>query len=229
MDYRNHVVVKLADPTMRHAMLDEVAVADLLCAQYGARPDLTTHTAKIEAIEHWEFSACVQTLCADILMHAQVRVFARDDEEAAQEEDDDHSGDEEVVDPFSDLSFTEPAGEASSERSCLSEGLYPLSAALLVRDAPLDLLDLLHESKRLIEALRQEGFVQANEAEGVAHSIVCGWILPGGVFDDDAWPGTERVTGSRTKRRRARIEQANRWLVREGVAGLLGSTPRRER
>jgi hypothetical protein len=86
----------------------------------------------------------------------------------------------------------------------------PLSAAILVRDAPLSVADLLAESKTIREHLLEAGVERArDQSVGRRAPLVIVWVVPSGVFDDPDWPGADAA---------ARRRNAAGWLGTEGIA-----------
>ncbi|MGB3439086.1 MAG: hypothetical protein WBA97_10080 [Actinophytocola sp.] len=95
----------------------------------------------------------------------------------------------------------------------------PFSAAVLVRDQGFSLADTLVQS-RLVRARAEElGLVApAEPTVRVRHPVVVVWLVPAGVFDDEAWPGGD--SGTEAQRRAARFARAGQWLANEGI-GLV--------
>lgn len=88
----------------------------------------------------------------------------------------------------------------------------PVVVALLIRPDPLDVAELVHQSKELRERLKVVGVERPpNSRLRLRHAILVAWIVPSTIFDDSAWPGSNNTT------RRA---NAGEWLAREGI-GLV--------
>lgn len=94
-----------------------------------------------------------------------------------------------------------------------------VAVAILVRDWPTKLADLLADSKLVREHLREHGVERAREPGTIVRqSLVVAWMVPDATFDDPDWPGGD--AGSPDQRRRARRAAAGKWLAREGI-GLI--------
>ena len=93
----------------------------------------------------------------------------------------------------------------------------PVSAALLVRDAPISLVDIVSDSRTVIEHLREAGLARAPDPDlGEQTRFVAAWIVPETVFDDADWPGG--TSGTPPQRREDRRRNAAEWLGPEGIA-----------
>jgi hypothetical protein len=105
-----------------------------------------------------------------------------------------------------ELLFAEPAGVSVARRP------LPVTVALLVRDEPLAVAELLQDTRRVRERLASLG-VERPRADGAMprHAVVVAWVVPLAAFDDDDWPGADRD---------ARRTQAGEWLARQGI-GLV--------
>ncbi|TMQ04822.1 MAG: hypothetical protein E6J90_50495 [Deltaproteobacteria bacterium] len=96
----------------------------------------------------------------------------------------------------------------------------PLSAAILVRDQPIHVADLLAQSKAVADQLEDLGVERAQGGDSArAQPVVVVWMVPEQVFDDAGWPGGESATTD-VARRALRRQAAGRWLAREGI-GLV--------
>jgi hypothetical protein len=85
----------------------------------------------------------------------------------------------------------------------------PVAAALLVRDTPLAVAELVQESKRILERLGPAGLERPKDDRlRLRNPVVVVWVVPAEVFDDADWPG-----GTASARRTA----AGEWLAREGI------------
>lgn len=112
------------------------------------------------------------------------------------------------------LRFAEPLNQPPTPH------LYPLTAAILIRDVGFSLSDLLIESKEILARLSASGDQHPTPSEyHERHSIVITWIIPQAVFNDDAWPGAAAGM-SEAQRRVARRRAAGEWLGQEGI-GLV--------
>ena len=99
----------------------------------------------------------------------------------------------------------------------------PLSAAILVRDRPIDLAQLLADSKLVRDQLDDLGVTHRSEPDAVArHAALVIWMIPDATFDDRDWPGGEDAP-SESAANQLRRQAAGRWLAREGI-GLV-TTP----
>lgn len=115
------------------------------------------------------------------------------------------------------LEFAAPAEPVSAPRR------LPIVAAILVRDRPLAVAQLLADSKRVRDRLHDLG-VERAPAPGLAPRapVLVAWMVPDLTFDDPDWPGGEPGTND-LARRTLRRAAAGRWLAREGL-GLV-TTP----
>jgi hypothetical protein len=103
------------------------------------------------------------------------------------------------------VTFEQPSGVASPRR-------LPMSVGLLVRDTGFSVSELVWESRVVRERLEPAGVERPrNGGPRPHHSIVIGWVVPEGVFDDTDWPGAAPGIRRAT---------AGQWLAREGI-GLV--------
>jgi hypothetical protein len=104
------------------------------------------------------------------------------------------------------LTFDAPAPVSTQRRP------LPVTVALLVRDAPLAVADLLQDTARVRERLAGVG-VERPQSNGSRPRapIVVAWVVPESIFTDGDWPGQDE-TERRTK--------AGEWMAREGI-GLV--------
>jgi hypothetical protein len=101
------------------------------------------------------------------------------------------------------LDFDEPQPVSEARRP------LPIAAALLIRDAPLDIAELVSESKRLRDRLAPAGLERPKDEElRLRYPVVVVWVVPQTVFDDADWPGATPA---------ARRTAAGEWLAREGI------------
>jgi hypothetical protein len=93
----------------------------------------------------------------------------------------------------------------------LAEAL-PITVALLIRNAPVSLADLLMQSKQVRQPLSAAGLgATARAALPLKEPLLIGWMLPTSVFEDTDWPGADAT---------ARRANAGAWLAHEGI-GLM--------
>lgn len=115
------------------------------------------------------------------------------------------------------LQFSEPANDPPSPRH------LPLSAAILVRDRPLDVAQLLADSKLVRDQLDDLGVKPTPDPDAIGrHPVLVIWMIPDVMFDDKDWPGGDGAP-SDSAARQLRRQTAGRWLAREGI-GLV-TTP----
>jgi hypothetical protein len=99
----------------------------------------------------------------------------------------------------------------------------PISAAILVRDQPVEVAALLADSKLVADQLEDFGIERAQQSDAIRrHRLVVVWMIPEQTFDDAGWPGGETAPTD-AARRSARRQIAGTWLAREGI-GLV-TTP----
>lgn len=92
-----------------------------------------------------------------------------------------------------------------------------VSVAILIRDTPVSLGDIVSQSKVVTEHLSEAGLDHAPDAElGGSPRLVAVWIVPEPVFDDVDWPGG--TSGTPAERRLDRRRIAAQWLAPEGIA-----------
>lgn len=100
----------------------------------------------------------------------------------------------------------------------------PISAAILVRDQPIDLGRMLSDSRQVRETLLVRGAEVPSNFDFASRSqIVVSWIVPSAVFDDADWSGGDVTDSAETKNLKRRTA-AQRWLASEGI-GLLTMPP----
>lgn len=95
---------------------------------------------------------------------------------------------------------------------------FPLAAAVLIRDVPLSLVDLLDETRRIRPHLHRLGFGIANTDPRARSLPIVAWVVPAVLFDDAAWPGG--TPGPPADQRAQRRRWAGDWLARERI-GLI--------
>jgi hypothetical protein len=117
------------------------------------------------------------------------------------------------------VTFSAPPADPPAPRR------LPIVVAVLVRDAPVQVAQLLTDSKLARDHLRELGVESAAPADAIARNpIVVAWMIPDTTFDDADWPGGD--SGTPEERRAERRAEAGRWLAREGI-GLV-TTPAHE-
>jgi hypothetical protein len=115
------------------------------------------------------------------------------------------------------VQFSAPADAPPAPRR------LPLSAAILVRDRPLDIAQLLADSKLVRDQLDDLGVTHASDSDSVTrHPVLVIWMIPDAIFDDKDWPGGESAPSDGVANQ-LRRQAAGRWLAREGI-GLV-TTP----
>ena len=98
----------------------------------------------------------------------------------------------------------------------------PLTAAVLLRDQPISLAEVLSQSKMIGEHLREAGVERAREADTSTRApILMVWMVPEAIFDDDDWPGG--TTGTVVEKRLLRRRAAAAWLGPQGI--VFAPTP----
>jgi hypothetical protein len=101
----------------------------------------------------------------------------------------------------------------------------PICAAMLIRDAPLDLAGMLAESRRMRELLQAQGAERPPQYSAIGQvPVVVAWVIPATVFDDPDWPGGTAGAGAAQNNAQRRLA-ASRWLSREAI-GLMTPPPR---
>ena len=109
------------------------------------------------------------------------------------------------------IRYSDPASLPPSPRE------LPITAAVLLRDQPIALAEILSQSKLVREHLREAGVERARDADAGARApILMVWMVPETVFDDDDWPGG--TTGTPAERRLLRRRAAAAWLGPQGIA-----------
>lgn len=116
------------------------------------------------------------------------------------------------------LRFSPPSPVAPSPR------LFPISAAILIRDVGLSISETLAQSKSILEETEVVGLnARPDTTLRPRRTIAVIWIVPETLFDDDDWPGgTAAMTAP--QRRAVRRTQAGLWLAQEGI-GLAVRPP----
>jgi hypothetical protein len=102
--------------------------------------------------------------------------------------------------------FPDPAPVATTRRP------LPVAVALLIRDAPFSVAELLSQSKVVRTRLMSLGAgLPKDDALRQRQRLTVGWVVPASMFTDTDWPGAD------DDERRA---NAAKWLSREGI-GLV--------
>lgn len=116
------------------------------------------------------------------------------------------------------IGFSAPSGKPPTPQ------LYPITAAILIRDTGFSVRNLLTESKRLQKYLEQNGLQRPRiPSLPIRKAILVVWIVPDTVFDDEDWPGaTPAMTDA--QKRAARADKAGIWLAGEGIGLVPVST-----
>jgi hypothetical protein len=109
------------------------------------------------------------------------------------------------------IRYSDPTAPPPSPRE------LPITAAVLLRDQPISLAQILSQSKMVREHLREAGVERARDAGTSARApILIVWMVPEAIFDDDDWPGG--TTGTAAEKRLLRRRAAAAWLGPQGVA-----------
>ena len=122
------------------------------------------------------------------------------------------------------IRYSDPAALPPSPRE------LPITAAVLLRDQPIALAEIVSQSKLVREHLREAGVERARDADAGARApILMVWMVPETVFDDDDWPGgTSRHTGgeapAQAPRRSGMAGTARHRLRPDSQASLTGGT-----
>lgn len=92
----------------------------------------------------------------------------------------------------------------------------PIAAAILIRDQPLAVAELLDETKATRRRLGALGYQASFDPSLHArHPLIVIWVVPKAAFNDPDWPGANPA---------ARRAGAGTWLAREGI-GLAAVGP----
>jgi len=107
------------------------------------------------------------------------------------------------------VTFAPPAAVAAAAQP------LPIAAAILIRDTPLSVAELLAESALVRGRLQSLGAERPADPQlRRTNSVVVIWVVPSSVFEDADWPGADPA---------ARRANAGVWLAREGI-GLAAIT-----
>jgi hypothetical protein len=97
-----------------------------------------------------------------------------------------------------------------------------ITAAVLLRDQPISLAEILSQSKMVGEHLREAGVERARQADTSTRApILVVWMVSEAIFDDD-WPGGGSGTPAAKRLRRRRAAAA--WLGPQGI--VFAPTPK---
>ena len=109
------------------------------------------------------------------------------------------------------IRYSDPAALPPSPRE------LPITAAVLLRNQPIALAEIVSQSKLVREHLREAGVERARDANASTRApILMVWMVPETVFDDDDWPGG--TAGTPAERRLLRRRAAAAWLGPQGIA-----------
>ena len=109
------------------------------------------------------------------------------------------------------IRYSDPTAPPPSPRE------LPITAAVLLRDQPIALAEILSQSKMVREHLREAGVERARDADASTRApILMVWMVPETIFDDDDWPGG--TTGTPAEKRLLRRRAAAAWLGPQGIA-----------
>jgi hypothetical protein len=98
-----------------------------------------------------------------------------------------------------------------------------ITAAVLLRDQPISLAEILSQSKIVGEHLREADVERAREADTSTRApILVVWMVSEAIFDDDDWPGGGSGTSAEKRLRRRRAAAA--WLGPQGI--VFAPTPK---
>jgi hypothetical protein len=98
-----------------------------------------------------------------------------------------------------------------------------ITAAVLLRDQPISLAEILSQSKMVGEHLREAGVERARQADTSTRApILVVWMVSEAIFDDDDWPGGGSGTPAEKRLRRRRAAAA--WLGPQGI--VFAPTPK---
>ncbi|MEM1349423.1 MAG: hypothetical protein AAGI01_12750 [Myxococcota bacterium] len=112
-----------------------------------------------------------------------------------------------IAEAFLSATVTTHDGDDTSAKAT---GTYPVSCAVMVRDFGTSLHEILRTADTLHRVVERDG------AAG-DHPFTVVWVTPERTFEDDNWPGTQSLSGSRSKRRLERLRLARAWLSAAGV------------
>jgi hypothetical protein len=106
-----------------------------------------------------------------------------------------------------------------------SPHLFPISAAILIRNTGFSLARLLAQSKAILSQVEQLGLEPNTPADlHPVHKLLVVWILSEAVFDDDDWPGATLAMTPAAKRE-ARRTRAGQWLASQGIGLVVTPEP----
>lgn len=215
MKFSNAVMLDLLSSEKRAELFEPFALREILRGQWGRRFDLDEVDLSLEETEV-AIAALLGDVRADLVMRGVVHCTPKGYTSP------DSDGADGPKDPFEDPSFKRD-GDAASPVS------FPIFLGCLACEPPLDLRELLFAAKALRHGLERtvSGARDQMLYGDAKFEAMAGLIVPGSALDDDAWPGSERITGSKTRRRQMRLEHINSHLFSEGVLGIVASSFRR--
>lgn len=245
MDFVDATILRLADEALRSAIFDSEALAqvlsashdvagtgveapfavsfDELCFVYDDEPkvEVTGSWMTLGQTERTELAIQAAGLGAaipraDLLMAGAITATAR-------------GGDAKLV----DVEVTSQPGVAAGAALKVRFGdtddqaarvrRFPVAAALLVRNMPIQLAGLLDESRRLRPHLYRLGFGSSAPGPRARRAPIVAWVLPAVLFDDEAWPGAT-PNSSTAEKRAQRRRWAGAWLARERIGLVVPPT-----
>jgi hypothetical protein len=250
LDFVDYTLTRLADDDQRESILDQTALERLLVAGYDTdaleldgpfeptfdrmslgvsidrKLSIEGHWGEMSAPQHnqflmqWSGAEGGASLRVDVLWQGTIVAQAGGGRSRVEQ-----------------LDVAWPAVSRSGARASLQVGFsatdqqppelqaLPVCIAMLVRDAPLDVAALLHESRQVRERLQAHGAERPPEFAAVGQArVVVAWVVPGTVFDDADWPGGDPAAGA-TENNANRMLAASRWLARESI-GVVTPPPR---
>jgi len=114
------------------------------------------------------------------------------------------------------VTFSPPAAGNAAPK------LFPITAAVLIREQGFAVAKLLTESKLIREQIEPLGLERARDSSlRLRNPVVIVWIIPEQVFDDSDWPGGQPGMNADALREARRLS-AGMWLAREGI-GLVAT------
>lgn len=210
MKFSNAVMLDLLSSEKRAELFEPFALREILRGQWGRRFDLDEVDLSLEETEVEIAALLGDGVRADLLLRGVIHCVPKGGAGPDDEEDGPR-------DPFEDPSFKRDFDD-------MARASFPVALGCLTCEPPLDLREMLFAGKALRHAISTH---EPTTHEGAKFEVMAGLIVPGSALDDDAWPGSERITGSKTRRRQMRLERINSHLFAEGVLGIVASSFRR--
>lgn len=211
MKFSNAVMLDLLSSEKRAELFEPFALREILRGQWGRRFDLDEVDLSLEETEVEIAALLGDGVRADLVLRGVIHCVPRGSTVSDGGEGDGPK------DPFEDPSF-------KREADAVARASFPIAIGCLACEPPLDLREMLFAGKALRHAISTN---EPTTHEGAKFEAMAGLIVPGSALDDDAWPGSERITGSKTRRRQMRLEHINSHLFSEGVLGIVASSFRR--